>query len=213
MSYIAIRTCTSGTVIGSRVFTIKADAEREVKAWEASIGPAAVAPATPAIRSMTRRNDSDGLAVVLAELTRTYDEVMAGFQDGHETPAALEYPHGVDIRTNWVPRDVIRGWELTPAEREQFDYLNWDAIEEGNDSAEFFRYQGDLYYLESEGTPAFAPGWHGYLSDSFSSGVLFRFPVDQDNPRSYYSGDVNYDYERVIVGRYHSVGNFVPVGR
>lgn len=212
MSYIVIRTCSSGAVIGSRVFTIKDEAEREAKVWSEGIGPAAVAPATPAIRRMTRRNDSDGLAVILAELSRTYDEVMAGFKAGHETPAALEYPNGVDIRTNWVPRDIINAWELTADEREQFDFLNWDAIEAGEDSAEFFRYQGDLTYIESEGTPAFAPGWHGYLSDSFYSGLVYRFPVDEDNPRSY-GGETNYDYERIIVGRYISIGEFVPVGR
>jgi len=118
----------------------------------------------------------------------------------------------VDICTNWVPRDVINAWELTPAEREDFDYLDWDRIEAGEDSAEFFRYRGDLYYLESEGTPAFAPGWHGYLSDSFFSGVIYRFPVDEYSPRTH-DGDVNYDYERIIVGRYISIGDFINTGR
>jgi hypothetical protein len=109
-----------------------------------------------------------------------------------------------DIRiiTNNVPRDVINAWELTPQEREQFDYLDWEAIEDGRDNAEFFRYRGELYYLESEGTPRFAPGWHGYLSDSFFSGIVYRFPVDDDNPTDYRSGDVNYDYERIVIGRY-----------
>jgi hypothetical protein len=213
MSYIAIRRCSSGAVIGSRVFTMRDEAEAEVKAWSEGAGPAAVAPATPAIRSMTRRNDSDGLARVLAELSKTYTEVMADLREpGHITPPELEYPHGVDICTNWVPRDVINAWELTPAEREDFDYLDWDRIEAGEDSAEFFRYRGDLYYLESEGTPAFAPGWHGYLSDSFFSGVIYRFPVDEYSPRTH-DGDVNYDYERIIVGRYISIGDFINTGR
>jgi hypothetical protein len=210
MSYIAIRQCHSGAVIGSRVFTTRDEAEAEVKAWRADIGPAEVAPATPAIRSMTRRKDSAGLARVLAELSKSFDEVMADLREpGYEGPAELEYPGGVDIRTNWVPRDVISAWELTGAEREDFDYLDWTKIEAGEDSAEFFRYHGDLYYLESEGTPAFAPGWDAYLSDSFSSGIVYRFPLLE--PASRYH-DAEYDYERVIVGRYISTCRFVNTG-
>lgn len=71
------------------------------------------------------------------------------------------------ITTNNVPRDVIDAWQLTTDERAEFDFIDWDAVEDGRDSPEFFRYRGQLYYLESEGRPEFAPGWHGYLSDSF----------------------------------------------
>lgn len=108
----------------------------------------------------------------------------------------------VTITTNNVPRDLVNAWEPTAEERANFDFLDWEAIEEGRDSAEFFRYRGNLYYLESEGTPSFALGWHGYLSDSFFSGIVYRFPVDSDNPRTR-DGDVNYDYERIIVGTYY----------
>lgn len=31
----------------------------------------------------------------------------------------------ITVRTNNVPRDVISGHELTPAEREEFDYIDW----------------------------------------------------------------------------------------
>ncbi len=112
----------------------------------------------------------------------------------------------ITIITNNVPRDLIDAWELSEKEREQFDYLNWEAIDAGNDSAQFFRYRGDLYdlsnFMRTEGNGSFAE-WDGYESDSFFSGTLIRYPVDKDNPKDYYSGRTNYDYERVIVGRYY----------
>jgi hypothetical protein len=100
----------------------------------------------------------------------------------------------ITIVTNNVPRDIVNGYELTSAERADFDFIDWSDVEAGNVSPEFFRYKGELYYLESEGRPRFAPGWDGYLSDSFFSGILFRFPVEDGRP----------DYERIIVGRYYA---------
>ena len=86
----------------------------------------------------------------------------------------------VKIRTNNVPRDVIDACELTPAERTEFDYLNWPAIDAGRDSASFFRYRGQVYDLGEfmradvgHGSP-FAR-WDGYTNDSFFSGTLVRF--------------------------------------
>ena len=51
------------------------------------------------------------------------------------------------IRTNNVPRFVVDAYELTLAERAEFDYLNWDAIDAGEDSASFFRFKGTTYDL------------------------------------------------------------------
>lgn len=109
----------------------------------------------------------------------------------------------VKIITNNVPRDIVNAWELTESERTEFDFIDWSEVESGNASPEFFRYKGELYYLESEGRPAFAPGWHGYLSESFFSGIVYRFPLDECNPADRY-GDANYDYERIVVGRYYA---------
>ena len=39
------------------------------------------------------------------------------------------------IRTNNVPRDLVDAWELSPKERAEFDYIDWQAIEDGRDSA------------------------------------------------------------------------------
>ena len=94
------------------------------------------------------------------------------------------------VITNNVPRDVIDAWQLTPDERAEFDYLNWDAIEAGNDSASFFRYKGELHDLgDFEGRPPeILKGWDGYQSDSFFSGIVVKYADDQ--------------FETVIVGTY-----------
>jgi hypothetical protein len=94
------------------------------------------------------------------------------------------------IRTNNVPRDVIYDHELTTDQRAQFDYLDWDAIEDGRDSASFFRYRGELYDLgefERWDNPASPTrgNWDGFRPDSYFSGLAVRYCED---------------FERVIVG-------------
>ncbi len=94
------------------------------------------------------------------------------------------------IITNNVPRDIVEAYELTEADRSEFDYLDWDAIESGNDSAQFFRYKGKTYDLgefEVWDNPASPTrgNWDGFRSDSFFSAVVVRY-VD--------------DFERVVVG-------------
>lgn len=97
------------------------------------------------------------------------------------------------IITNNVPRWIIDGWELTPKEREEFDYIKWSDIESGNDSRQFFRYKGQLYDLNdmmsTSGLDTFRiHGWDGYISDTFFSGILVKYV---------------YDFEQVICGRYY----------
>lgn len=99
------------------------------------------------------------------------------------------------ITTNHVPRDLVYGFELSPEERQEFDYYEGDELE----SHAFIRYRGEVYD-PAEFMPVprgtCAPdgierlqAWDGYRSDSFFSGVVLRY-VD--------------DYERVIVGTYCS---------
>lgn len=118
----------------------------------------------------------------------------------------------ITIRTNHVPRPVINAWELTPEERKEFDYLDWEAIERGEDSASFIRYRGELYDLSEfvrivpqGGTDpnGFAhydhsgdlAGWDGIRTDSFFSGLVVRYPREQG-----YRGETIFDYENVVVG-------------
>lgn len=103
------------------------------------------------------------------------------------------------VTTNNVPRDVVEAYELTPTERAEFDYLDWAAIERGEDSASFFRYRGNVYDLgefssswglsRESGMPADLASWHGYISDSYFSGIVVRYTDD---------------HERVIVGTFYS---------
>lgn len=99
----------------------------------------------------------------------------------------------IRIKTNNVPRDVIDAWELTSDEREQFNYINWEAVEDGSSSPQFIRYRGQLYdlgeFMTTSGLPEFNPlrRWDGYHSDSFFSGLVVRY--------------VN-DFEQVVIGTY-----------
>lgn len=89
------------------------------------------------------------------------------------------------ITTNNVPRFLIDDHELTPAERERFDYLDWSAIDAGRDSASFVRYKGHLYCLDEftrlDGGELQRAGWHGASADSFFSGVLIRLCDDGES--------------------------------
>jgi hypothetical protein len=94
------------------------------------------------------------------------------------------------VTTNHVPRDVLEGYELTTAERADFDYIDWQAVADGVDSAHFVRYRGKLHDLgqfvawDNPASPT-RDGWDGFRPDSFYSGLVIRY-VD--------------DFERVVVG-------------
>lgn len=102
----------------------------------------------------------------------------------------------IKVITNHVPRDIIDGWELTPAERQEFDYIDWAAVERGEESASFFRYYGSLYDLgeftadwgmsRGSGLPHPLKGWDGYMSDSAFSATVVKYVENN---------------ERVVVGR------------
>lgn len=106
------------------------------------------------------------------------------------------------VITNGHRRDVIDAWQLTADERREFDYLDWPAIERGEDSASFFRYRGELHdlgeFTPSSDQPAGGEaslgelGWHAYRSDSFFSALAVRF-VNAD-------GDTDGEWDHVVVG-------------
>jgi len=93
------------------------------------------------------------------------------------------------IRTNNHKRRVLNRWELTATESAEFDYLAEDA-------GQFFRLKGNVYDLgefsritapgsaRSHPMECQAPefqGWHGYLSDSYFSGVLIKYADDVES--------------------------------
>ena len=95
------------------------------------------------------------------------------------------------IRTNHHHVPLIDAWELSPKERAEFDYIDWQAIDDGLDSATFFRYRGTLYDLgefsrdwgitKDTGLPESLRQWDGYLSDSFFSGIVVRIVDDGES--------------------------------
>lgn len=87
----------------------------------------------------------------------------------------------VRITTNNVPRPVVDASELTPREREEFDYLDWSAIDAGTDSASFFRYKGQAYDLGEFMRDACPEGWDGGRADSAFSGLVVRIVEDGES--------------------------------
>lgn len=104
----------------------------------------------------------------------------------------------MEIITNNVPRDIIYGYELTPEEREDFDYL--DFGEDGDGTVrESARYKRELYDLgdfmavDFRYSAPFGMVWDGYISDTFFSGILVRYVFEDGQPT-----------EQVIMGRYYA---------
>ncbi len=97
----------------------------------------------------------------------------------------------VTVKTNNVPRVIVDAYELTSAERADADYLDWRAIERGEESASFFRYRGSLYDLgqftadygmmKGSGLPEHLAKWDGYLSESAFSAVVVRYVEDMES--------------------------------
>lgn len=107
----------------------------------------------------------------------------------------------IKIITNNVPRDIVEAYELPIELRDkEFSYLDWEAINKGEDSASFIKYKGEWYDLQDfSRTEELHPGhiheWDGYQSDSFFSGIVVKWAKDDAG---------HTDFERVIVGRYYS---------
>lgn len=100
------------------------------------------------------------------------------------------------VITNNHRRDIVYWHELTDAEKTDFDWIT-DSDTMSTDGAEFFRYKGDVYclsdFMRDDGNHF--PGWDGYTNDSFYSGVLVRYPIED-------RGDIDSDH--VIVGWFYS---------
>ena len=95
----------------------------------------------------------------------------------------------MQIITNKIPRPMCTFLELPAKVQADFDYVE----EDGQYSARFVQYKGwwyDVYDTQSIhrslGFDQFK-GWDGIASDSYFSGVLFKFADD----------------DSVIVGRYY----------
>jgi len=86
------------------------------------------------------------------------------------------------VISNYHVRDVVDASQLPPEAREEFDYLDWDAFERGEDSRSFVRYRGnwiDLGDVERAPHDIARLGFDGFNPDSYFSGVAFRY-FDED---------------------------------
>jgi hypothetical protein len=93
------------------------------------------------------------------------------------------------IRTDNKPRALIYWSELKDKEKAEF---NWLDTAEKQDGARFFKYRGHTYCLDEFMVIDYnqpLPGWHGYLSDSYFSGVLIKWSKDFEaiTAATYYS--------------------------
>ncbi len=88
---------------------------------------------------------------------------------------------GTTIVTNNQSRELIDWADLTDKEKKEFDYL--DTLER-QDNASFFRYKDNVYdigeFERVTGHKAFA-GWDGCTFQTYSSGVLVKYDVDDNN--------------------------------
>jgi hypothetical protein len=94
----------------------------------------------------------------------------------------------LNIITDNKPRDIIFGYELSEKERDEFDYINWQEVEAGEQTAEFVRYKGELYDLHDMEVSRIE-GWDSMLTDTFFSGILVKYCND---------------FESVIMGRFYA---------
>jgi len=106
----------------------------------------------------------------------------------------------VKIYCNYHKRELLYFWELSDKlQAEARETYNYTDIEE----LEYFVYHGSLYsmidFMSLHNTfycpnpPEFMHGWAGYTNDSFFSGVLVKWALDD-------CGDM--DTEHVIVGTF-----------
>ena len=81
----------------------------------------------------------------------------------------------IKVITNNQWRDIINGFDLSDKEKADFDYC--DDV----NSEQFIRYKGHVYHMgdimrieSKDCSPSAFDGYHGYVGESYFSGVLFE---------------------------------------
>lgn len=105
----------------------------------------------------------------------------------------------LNIVTNGHARPIVYAYELTQREIASAGMSPDDVRQSSEDGESFVRYRGSVIPLNDfsaswgmsrdSGLPGELAGWHGYLSDSYFSGLVIRYPDESDT-----------DY--VVVGRF-----------
>ena len=78
--------------------------------------------------------------------------------------------------TNHHWRNLTYGYELTQAERANFDYIEDEEFDMHN----FLRYRGRVYDVD-EFMRTDDPAWDGFLGDSFFSGIAIKLSEDGEH--------------------------------
>ena len=164
-------------------------------------------------------SDEDALNYYMGLVVNDHDDVEYLIREyGYVLPESLAYlvdktltrPNNEQTRRQTSDRPTHHPNQQPPTrhprrlgtdgeEREEFDYIDWPAIEDGTDSASFFRYSGVTYDLgdfqtihrdwgmmRDSSAPIDHPflAWDGYISDSFFSGILIRYVPTATTNRS-----------------------------
>lgn len=82
------------------------------------------------------------------------------------------------ICSNYHVRDTLDGFQAGRELREEFDYIDWEAVDRGEESAELVQYRGSWYDLRDVQVATDElkrRGFDGMVTDSFWSGVAFRY--------------------------------------
>lgn len=85
----------------------------------------------------------------------------------------------MEIRTNNVPRFTVDGFNVPADVRADFDYVDWEAVDAGTDSATFVQYLGRWLDI-GEFMVTDIPRWDGIDIDTYFSGTLIRFVDNGD---------------------------------
>jgi len=96
------------------------------------------------------------------------------------------------IVTNNVPRNLLFAYELSEKDWKDTCYDEEDQHRAGKEGDTFVKYKDYVYSLADfmridDNSPL--KGWHGYLSETFFSGVVIKYCEDND---------------QVVLGRYYS---------
>lgn len=92
--------------------------------------------------------------------------------------------------TNGHARPIVYAYELTPREIASAGMTPDEVRQESENGTAYVRYRGNVIPVNDfsaswgmsreSGLPSEFAGWHGYLSDSYFSGLVIRFPDESD---------------------------------
>jgi len=98
----------------------------------------------------------------------------------------------LEIITNNIPRNLLYPHELSEKDWEDTCYDEEDRQRAEQEGDTFIKYKNYVYsladFMRVDDNSSFK-GWHGYLSETFFSGILIKYYEDTD---------------QVILGRYYS---------